>query len=121
MENYSSQLDDVFQALADPTRRAVLGRLGHGPASISDLAAPFDMALPSFMKHIRFLEGSGLIRTRKEGRVRTCSLERARFAMLEGWLSEQRAIWEARTDRLEQLVLAKEEFLRAQQKREQGK
>ena len=121
MENHSKQLDDLFQALADPTRRAVLGRLGHGPASIGDLAAPFDMALPSFMKHIRFLEERGLIRTRKEGRVRTCMLERARFAMLELWLSEQRAIWEARTDRLEQLVLAKQEFLRTQQKEEQGR
>lgn len=118
MENYSSELDGLFQALADPTRRAVLGRLGHGAASISDLAEPFDMALPSFMKHVRFLEESGLIRTQKQGRVRTCTLERARFAMLENWLSEQRAIWEARTDRLEQLVLAKQEFLRHEQKRE---
>ena len=118
MENYSSELDGLFQALADPTRRAVLGRLGHGSASISDLAEPFDMALPSFMKHVRFLEESGLIRTQKQGRVRTCTLERARFAMLENWLSEQRAIWEARTDRLEQLVLAKQEFLRHEQKRE---
>jgi len=115
MENYSNQLDNVFQALADPTRRAVLGQLGQGPASISDLAAPFDMALPSFMKHIRFLEESGLIRTHKKGRVRTCVLERARFSMMEDWLAEQRAIWEARTDRLEQLVLAKEEFLRAKE------
>lgn len=109
MENYSDQLDDLFQSLADPTRRAVLGRLGTGPASISDLAAPFDMALPSFMKHIRFLEEAGLIRTEKEGRVRTCSLQRARFAMIEGWLSEQRAIWDGRTDRLEQFVLAKQD------------
>ncbi|WP_117192571.1 ArsR/SmtB family transcription factor [Rhizobium terrae] len=114
MENYSEQLDGLFQALADPTRRAVLVRLGTGPASISDLAAPFDMALPSFMKHIRFLEESGLIRTEKEGRVRTCSLQRSRFAMVEGWLSEQRAIWDGRTDRLEQFVLAKQD-------REKGK
>lgn len=114
MENYSGQLDELFQALADPTRRAVLGRLGSGPASISDLAEPFDMALPSFMKHIRFLEESGLIRTEKEGRVRTCSLQRARFAMVEGWLSEQRAIWDGRTDRLEQFVLARQD-------REKGK
>lgn len=121
MENYSSELDGLFQALADPTRRAVLGRLGHGSASISDLAEPFDMALPSFIKHVRFLEVSGLIRTQKRGRVRTCTLERARFAMLENWLSEQRAIWEARTDRLEQLVLAKQELLRHEQKRETGR
>lgn len=121
MENYSEELDGVFQALADPTRRAVLGRLGSGPASISDLAAPFDMALPSFLKHIRFLEESGLIKTEKEGRVRTCSLQRARFSMVEGWLSEQRAVWQARTDRLESLVLAREEFLLEQDKREKDK
>lgn len=121
MDNYSRELDEVFQALADPTRRAVLGRLGLGPASISDLAAPFDMALPSFMKHVRFLEESGLIRTEKEGRVRTCSLQRARFSMVESWLSEQRAIWDGRTDRLEQFVLAKQDFLREEQEKEKDK
>ncbi|HTM78381.1 MAG TPA: metalloregulator ArsR/SmtB family transcription factor [Devosia sp.] len=104
MEHYSTQLDGIFQALADPTRRAVLGRLGQGPASISDLARPFDMALPSFMKHIRFLEGSGLIRTHKQGRVRTCAIDKQRFATIETWLSDQRALWEGRTDRLEQFV-----------------
>ncbi len=104
MEQYSDQLDGIFQALADPTRRAVLGRLGKGPASISDLARPFDMALPSFMKHIHFLENSGLIQTRKEGRVRTCVIEKKRFAAVDAWLFEQRALWEGRTDRLEQFV-----------------
>jgi DNA-binding transcriptional ArsR family regulator len=104
MAQYSAHLDGIFQALADPTRRAVLGRLGKGSASISELAKPFDMALPSFMKHIRLLEDSGLIRTRKEGRVRTCAIEQKPFAMVESWLSAQRAIWEARTDRLEQFV-----------------
>ena len=106
MEQYSQQLNGVFQALADPTRRAVLRRLGKGPASISDLAQPFDMALPSFMKHIRLLEDSGLIRTRKEGRVRTCVIDKKQFAVAEAWLSSQRALWEARTDRLEQFVIA---------------
>lgn len=105
MEQYSQQLDGIFQALADPTRRAVLARLGRGPASISDLARPFDMALPSFMKHIHLLEGSGLIRTQKQGRVRTCAIEKRRLAAVDGWLAEQRAIWEGRTDRLEQFVL----------------
>ena len=100
MDQYHGQLNGVFLALADPTRRAVLGRLGEGPASISELAQPFDMALPSFMKHIRFLEESGLIVTRKQGRVRTCALERDRLALVDGWLAEQRAIWEGRTDRL---------------------
>jgi DNA-binding transcriptional ArsR family regulator len=100
MDQYHGQLNGIFLALADPTRRAVLGRLGEGPASIGELAKPFDMALPSFMKHIRFLEESGLIVTRKQGRVRTCALEKNRLALVEGWLAEQRAIWESRADRL---------------------
>jgi DNA-binding transcriptional ArsR family regulator len=104
MAQYSPQLDGVFQALADPTRRAVLGRLGTGPASIGELAAPFSMALPSFMKHIRYLENTGWIRTRKTGRVRTCTLEKESFDVIETWLSEQRSIWEGRTDRLERFV-----------------
>lgn len=109
MEQYPDELSGVFQALADPTRRAVLGRLSTGPASVSDLAKPFEMALPSFMKHIRFLEGSGLIRTHKAGRVRTCEIEQQRLAMVEGWLSEQRALWEGRADRLEQFVTSLQE------------
>ena len=106
MAQHVSTLDGVFQAVADPTRRAVLGRLGSGPASIGELAAPFDMALPSFMKHIRYLENTGMIRTKKTGRVRTCTLERASFEAIDGWLAEQRAIWEQRTDRLESFVTA---------------
>jgi DNA-binding transcriptional ArsR family regulator len=109
MEQYSDELSGIFQALADPTRRAVLGRLSKGPASVSDLAKPFEMALPSFMKHIRFLEGSGLIRTHKEGRVRTCEIERKRLAAVEGWLLEQRALWEGRADRLEQFVTRRQQ------------
>jgi DNA-binding transcriptional ArsR family regulator len=105
MAQSSGHLNGIFLALADPTRRAVIGRLGKGPASVSELAGAFDMTLPSFMKHIHLLEGSGLIRTRKEGRVRTCSVERKAFAVAEAWLSTQRAIWEQRTDRLEQFVL----------------
>jgi DNA-binding transcriptional ArsR family regulator len=104
MEQYRERLTTIFQSLADPTRRAVLRRLGRGPASIGELAKPFDMALPSFMKHIHSLEDSGLIRTRKEGRVRTCALEKRPFALVEGWLSAQRALWEGRTDRLELFV-----------------
>ena len=104
MEQYPEQLNGIFQALADPTRRAVLGRLGKGPASIGELAKPFDMALPSFMKHIHCLEESGLIRTHKEGRVRMCTIEKKSFVAVEAWLSAQRALWEGRTDRLEQFV-----------------
>jgi DNA-binding transcriptional ArsR family regulator len=106
MAQYSEQLNGIFQALADPTRRAVLGRLGQGPASIGELAKPFDMALPSFMKHIHVLEDSGWIRTRKAGRVRTCALEKKPLAAVEAWLSAQRALWEGRTDRLELFVTA---------------
>ncbi len=104
MEQYQDPLDGIFQALADPTRRAVLGRLGLGPASISDLAQPFDMALPSFLKHIRQLEGAGLICTSKAGRVRTCTVAPERFAAIATWLDAQQALWDARTDRLESFV-----------------
>jgi DNA-binding transcriptional ArsR family regulator len=104
MEQNARQLNGIFQAIADPTRRAVLGRLGSGSASVSDLAKPFDMALPSFMQHIRLLEESGWIRTHKVGRVRICAIEKEPFAAVERWLSEQHAIWEGRTDRLQQFV-----------------
>jgi DNA-binding transcriptional ArsR family regulator len=104
MERETRQLNVIFQAIADPTRRAVLGRLGRGPASVSDLAKPFDMALPSFMQHIRLLEESGWIRTRKVGRVRICAIEEEPLTAVERWLSEQRALWEGRTDRLQQFV-----------------
>ena len=109
MAHYSLQLDNVFQALADPTRRAVLSRLGAGPASIGELAAPFDMALPSFMKHIHYLENAGWIRTLKSGRVRTCTLEKKAFTVIESWLHEQQRIWEGRTDRLAHFVTSTHE------------
>ena len=104
MAKYSPALDDVFAALADPTRRAVVGNLGRGPASVGELARSASMTLPSFMKHVHTLERSGLIRTTKSGRVRTCTLNRKRLAVVDGWLAEQRAVWESRTDRLEQFV-----------------
>jgi DNA-binding transcriptional ArsR family regulator len=109
MENYSMPLDTVFQALTDATRRAVIARLGQGPASIGELAKPFEMALPSFMKHVRLLEESGWIETRKQGRVRTCAIRRDALAAAEHWLSAQRALWEQRTDRLERFLLDEEE------------
>lgn len=104
MAQYSAQLDGVFVALADRTRRAVIRRLGQGPASVGDLAHEFPMALPSFMKHVRMLEENDLIRTVKSGRVRTCTLNRERLSLVDDWLAEQRRIWEERTDRLEQFV-----------------
>ena len=94
----------MFAALSDPTRRAVVGALGRGPASVGDLAQSAAMTLPSFMKHVHTLERCGLIHTAKSGRVRTCTLNRRRLGVVDGWLGEQRAIWEGRTDRLEQLV-----------------
>ncbi len=104
MPNNSTHLDQVFQALADPTRRAVLQRLRHGPAPVGELAAPFAMALPSFLQHLRMLEASGLIRSRKQGRVRTCTLEPLALQRAEQWLQEQRIQWEARLDRLEEVL-----------------
>lgn len=104
MEQYQDPLTGIFQALADPTRRAVIARLGRGPASIGDLAQPFAMALPSFMKHIHMLEATGLIHTQKRGRVRICAVEPNHFAAIETWLSAQRRLWEGRTDRLEHFV-----------------
>ncbi|GAA1507521.1 metalloregulator ArsR/SmtB family transcription factor [Kribbella lupini] len=94
----------MFAALADATRRDVIRRLGRGPTSVGDLAREFPMTLPSFMKHVRTLESNGLIRTVKVGRVRTCVLNRERLALVDDWLAEQRAMWEERTDRLENLV-----------------
>ena len=104
MENYLPALDLAFHALSDPTRRAVLNRLMRGPAPVKELAAPFEMGLPSFMKHLRVLEESGLIRSEKAGRVRTCRVEAKQLAAAESWLSEQRTLWEARTDRLADYV-----------------
>jgi len=106
---YLAGLDGVFLALADPTRRAVIHRLGHGPASVGILARDATMTLPSFMKHVRMLESNGLIRTTKSGRVRTCELNRERLAVVEDWLAEQRRLWEERTDRLDQFVTNSEE------------
>jgi DNA-binding transcriptional ArsR family regulator len=104
MAQYSAELDGVFVALADPTRRGIIRHLGHGPTSVGDLAREFPMTLPSFMKHVRTLESNGLIRTTKSGRVRTCVLNRDRLAVVDDWLAEQRRIWEQRTDRLERFV-----------------
>jgi DNA-binding transcriptional ArsR family regulator len=106
MEKYSTDIDVVFSALADPTRRAVIRRLGRGPASVGELAKPFAIALPSFMKHVRVLEASGIVRTTKTGRVRTCALDRERLSVIDEWLAAERRRWEDRTDRLEALVSA---------------
>ena len=100
MANQSAPLASVFYALADPTRQAIVGALGRGPASVTTLAAPFAMALPSFMKHLSVLEKSGVIRSSKAGRVRTCELRPKTLALAEAWIAGQRAAWEARADRM---------------------
>lgn len=104
MDKRSTALDGVFHALADPTRRAVLARLGGGSATISELAEPFDMALPSFMKHINVLERSHLIVSRKAGRVRTCALDRESLIAAERWFGEQHLLWQARYGNLDALL-----------------
>ncbi|WP_322022933.1 metalloregulator ArsR/SmtB family transcription factor [Burkholderia sp. BCC1977] len=104
MANFQPGISDVFHALADPTRCAIVGALGKGRRTVSELAAPFDMALPSFMKHVAVLERSGLVTTRKAGRSRTCELVGGRLAEAEQWLAAQRVLWEARADRLVEFV-----------------
>ena len=104
----AANLDRVFQALADPARRGMLERLARGPASVSELAAPLDMALPSVMQPLALLEASGLVRSEKVGRVRTCRLDTAPMRRAEAWIARRRSLWEARFDRLA-AVLAEEE------------
>jgi DNA-binding transcriptional ArsR family regulator len=98
-------VDRVFHALADPTRRKVVERLVSGPASTSELARPFDMSLPSFTQHLGVLEQAGLVTSHKEGRVRTYRLAPAALELADGWLAEQRRIWERRLDQLDAFVL----------------
>ncbi|MGX9856954.1 ArsR/SmtB family transcription factor (plasmid) [Limimaricola variabilis] len=104
MAKYDLRLDLHFAALSDPTRRAILSRLARGKASVSELAAPHDMALPSLMGHLKKLEDAGLIITAKEGRVRVCELAPDTFVPVQDWLSEQRAIWESKLDRFDDYV-----------------
>ncbi len=99
------QLDATFRALADPTRRAVVQALVSGPSSVGDLARPFEMALPSFLQHLRVLEQSGLVATSKTGRVRTCTLRPESLVAAGHWLEAQRTLWTQRLDQLDRLVL----------------
>ena len=101
-------LNHFFAALSDPTRRAVVERLAQGPASVSDLAAPHPMALPTFMKHLRTLERAGLVQTIKKGRVRMCHLDATPLVTAQGWLAWQRRLWVTRLDHVDQLALALE-------------
>ena len=100
----SAVADDVFHALANSTRRKILEQLSVGPATVSDLAAPFDMKLPSFVQHLSVLEQSRLVKSKKRGRVRTYEIRPERFKIAEDWLTERRRLWEARLDRFDTYV-----------------
>ena len=105
MTKYHPELPQIFHALTDPTRRSILTRLAEGPARVTDLSEPTGLRLPTVMRHISVLEEAGLIATSKDGRVRTCAIVPAALEPVRTWLDEQRAIWEARLDRLEAFAM----------------
>ncbi|POF34475.1 DNA-binding transcriptional ArsR family regulator [Roseibium marinum] len=105
MTKYDPDLSLLFHALADPTRRSILTRLAETPARVTDLAEPTGLRLPTVMRHLSVLEEAGLITTSKDGRVRTCAIVPEALAPMRTWLDEQRAIWEARLDRLDAFVM----------------
>jgi DNA-binding transcriptional ArsR family regulator len=98
------ELDRVYGALADGSRRAMVERLSRGPASVKELAAPLTMSLPAVLQHLRVLEESGLVRSQKVGRVRTCRLEPAALQQAEQWIADRRSLWAGRLDRLEEFL-----------------
>ena len=100
MLNQSTDLDRVFQALADPARRAMVERLSRGPAPVSELARPLPMSLPAAMQHLGVLEAAGLVRSEKIGRVRTCAIESEALSVAEQWINARRIEWDHRLDRL---------------------
>lgn len=104
MPSRVADLDRLFQALADPTRRAVVERLGYGPVATSELAQPFAMALPSFLQHLDVLEKAGVVTSKKEGRVRTYRLTPRPLKVAEGWMGAQRKVWERRLDQFDKYV-----------------
>jgi DNA-binding transcriptional ArsR family regulator len=104
MLNYQPSLDLMFQALADPTRRHMVERLSRGPATVSELARPFTMSLPAVVQHLQVLEASGLVRSEKIGRVRTCRIEPMALKTVEQWISDRQTTWERRFDRLGEVL-----------------
>jgi DNA-binding transcriptional ArsR family regulator len=106
MLNQSAALDRMFQALADPTRRVMVERLARGPASVSELAKPLTMSLPGVVQHLAVLEASGLVRSEKVGRVRTCRIDPKALQTAEQWITARRTIWERRLDRLGEYLAA---------------
>jgi len=114
-------LDLVFQALADPARRGMVERLASGPASVSELAQPLAMSLPAVMQHLQVLEASGLVRSEKIGRVRTCRVEKTALRMVENWVAGRRANWEKRLDRLGEFLAEEDEQTEEQPKKRRSK
>jgi len=106
MAKHDLDLSRLFHALADPTRRAILTRLAHGPAPVKELAEPTGLRLPTVMRHLEVLEEAGLIATAKDGRVRTCAIVPEALVAPRTWIDEQRAIWESRLDRLDAYVMS---------------
>ena len=104
MINYQSSLDRVFHALADPTRRAIVERLSRGSVSVSEIAEPLDMTLAAVVQHIQVLEQSGVISTRKQGRVRTCQLEPRTLDIVDRWIAQRRSMWQRNLDRLGEIL-----------------
>ena len=104
MLNQMADLDRVFQALADPGRRLMVERLSRGPASVSELGKPLAMSLAAVVQHVQVLEASGLVRSQKVGRTRTCSINPAPLKSAENWIAERRSLWERRLDRLGELL-----------------
>jgi DNA-binding transcriptional ArsR family regulator len=102
-------VDRLFHALGDPTRRAIVDRLSRGPRSASDLTRPLDITLAAVLQHLQVLEESGLVRTKKVGRVRSCSLDSEGLRLAEHWISRRRALWERRLDRLGELLAEEEQ------------
>jgi len=102
---HSTAAEDVFRALSDSTRLQVLERLSKGPATVSELAEPFDMKLPSFVQHLAVLEKSRLVKSKKSGRVRVFEITPQRFKVAEDWLARQRQLWESRLDRLDDYLI----------------
>ena len=118
----SAPLDLMFQALADPARRGMIDRLCRGPASVSELAKPLAMTLSAVVQHLQVLESSGLVRTQKEGRVRTCRIDAAALRSAETWLTARRSNWERRLDRLGELLAEQDQQAeRAGQQKPTGK
>jgi DNA-binding transcriptional ArsR family regulator len=104
MQTQRAQVDRVFHALGDPTRRAMVEKLSHGAVSVSSLAKPLDITLAAVVQHLQVLERSGLVRTTKVGRVRTCRIEPKGLTVAERWIEERRSLWERRLDRLGALL-----------------